>query len=124
MNSSLLLYRRIASPLHATRAGVGVVWVGALTVATLLLFHPLALLALVVAVLCAGAGAGVGRRLARSMRMLAIDGDLRIILTVSEITIEMSEGEVMQIAATGRAPPIASPAANRTACCSAMPTSK
>src|SRR5579862_457608 len=41
--------------------------------------------------------------LARSMRMLAIDGDLRIIRTVSEITIEMSEGEVMQIGATGRA---------------------
>jgi octaprenyl-diphosphate synthase len=41
--------------------------------------------------------------LARAMRLLAIDGDLRIIRTVSEITIEMSEGEVMEIAATGRA---------------------
>jgi geranylgeranyl pyrophosphate synthase len=41
--------------------------------------------------------------LARSMRLLAIDGDLRIIRTVSEITIEMSEGEVMEIAATGNA---------------------
>ena len=40
--------------------------------------------------------------LARSMRLLAIDGDLRIIRTVSEITIEMSEGEVMEIGATGR----------------------
>jgi octaprenyl-diphosphate synthase len=39
--------------------------------------------------------------LARSMRLLAIDGDLRVIRTVSEITIEMSEGEVMEIAATG-----------------------
>lgn len=39
--------------------------------------------------------------LARSMRLLAIDGDLRIIRTVSEITIEMSEGEVMEITATG-----------------------
>jgi octaprenyl-diphosphate synthase len=39
--------------------------------------------------------------LARSMRLLAIDGDLRIIRTVSEITIEMSEGEVMEILATG-----------------------
>jgi octaprenyl-diphosphate synthase len=40
--------------------------------------------------------------LARSMRLLAIDGDLRIIRTVSEITIDMSEGEVMEIGATGR----------------------
>ena len=41
--------------------------------------------------------------LARAMRLLAIDGDLRIIRTVSEITIQMSEGEVMEIAATGKA---------------------
>ena len=41
--------------------------------------------------------------LARAMRLLALDGDLRIIRTVSEITIEMSEGEVMEIAATGNA---------------------
>lgn len=41
--------------------------------------------------------------LARSMRLLAVDGDLRIIRTVSEITIEMSEGEVLEIAATGNA---------------------
>jgi len=40
--------------------------------------------------------------LARSMRLLAIDGDLRIIRAVSEITVEMSEGEVMEIGATGR----------------------
>lgn len=39
--------------------------------------------------------------LARSMRLLAIDGDLRIIRQVSDITIEMSEGEVMEILATG-----------------------
>ena len=39
--------------------------------------------------------------LARAMRLLAIDGDLKIIRTVSEITIEMSEGEVMEISATG-----------------------
>ncbi len=39
--------------------------------------------------------------LARAMRLLAIDGDLRIIRSVSEITIAMSEGEVMEIAATG-----------------------
>ncbi len=41
--------------------------------------------------------------LARAMRLLSLDGDLRIIRTVSEITIEMSEGEVLEIAATSNA---------------------
>lgn len=39
--------------------------------------------------------------LAKAMRLLALDGDLRVIRTVSDITIEMSEGEVMEILATG-----------------------
>src|SRR5687768_14737859 len=39
--------------------------------------------------------------LAKAMRLLALDGDLRIIRTVSDITIEMSEGEVMELAAAG-----------------------
>jgi energy-coupling factor transport system permease protein len=67
-----LFYRRRPSPLHATRAGVGALWAAALSLATLLLDHPLALLALLAAVLAAGAGAGVGRVLARSMRTAAI----------------------------------------------------
>lgn len=41
--------------------------------------------------------------LARSMRLLALHGDVAIIRAVSEITIEMSEGEVMEIGATGKA---------------------
>ena len=72
MRSTLLFYRRMPSPLHATRAGVGALWVAALSLATLLLDHPLVLLALLAAVLCAGAGARVGRTLARSMRTAAI----------------------------------------------------
>jgi energy-coupling factor transport system permease protein len=67
-----LFYRRIASPLHATRAGAGAVWALALMAATLVLFHPLVLLALLLAVLGAGAGAGVGRLLARSLRTALI----------------------------------------------------
>jgi energy-coupling factor transport system permease protein len=69
-----LFYRRVASPLHATRAGVGAIWVTALTAATLLLFHPLALLALLLAVLGAALAAGVGHQLVRSMRTAAIIG--------------------------------------------------
>jgi energy-coupling factor transport system permease protein len=72
MKSTLLYYRRLASPLHATRAGVGALWVAALSVATILLYHPLVLLALLIAVLASGAGAGVGRKLLRSMRTGAI----------------------------------------------------
>jgi energy-coupling factor transport system permease protein len=72
MKPTLLFYRRLVSPLHATRAGVGALWAAALSVAAIALYHPLVLLVLLAAVLCAGAGAGVGRMLARSMRIAAI----------------------------------------------------
>src|SRR5262249_54218418 len=72
MHSGALFYRRLASPLHATRAGVGVLWVAALSAAILLLYHPLLLFVLAAAVLGAGAGARVGRRLARATLAAAI----------------------------------------------------
>jgi energy-coupling factor transport system permease protein len=67
-----LFYRRLASPLHATRAGVGALWAAALATTALVLYHPLVLLALLAATLCAGTGAGVARALARSLRTGAI----------------------------------------------------
>jgi energy-coupling factor transport system permease protein len=67
MNSALF-YRRLPSPLHAARSGVGAVWAMALSAAALGLFHPLALLALALALLGAGVGAGVGRELRRTLR--------------------------------------------------------
>ncbi|HTA05288.1 MAG TPA: energy-coupling factor transporter transmembrane component T [Solirubrobacteraceae bacterium] len=69
---STFFYRRLASPLHATRAGVGALWAISLTAAALILYNPLVLLALLLAVLGAGWGAGVGRRLARSLRTALI----------------------------------------------------
>jgi energy-coupling factor transport system permease protein len=72
MKPMTLFYRRLPSPLHATRAGVAALWVLALSVAALVLFQPLALLALLAGVLWAGAGAGVGRPLLRSLRRGAI----------------------------------------------------
>src|SRR5277367_3498871 len=72
MGGILFFYRRMASPLHATRATVGATWALSLTAATLILFHPLVLLALLAAVLGAGVGAGVGRQLARSLRIALI----------------------------------------------------
>ncbi|HLB21555.1 MAG TPA: energy-coupling factor transporter transmembrane component T [Solirubrobacteraceae bacterium] len=72
MIGTLLFYRRIASPLHATRASVGAAWALSLTAAALILYHPICLLALLGAVLCCGWGAGVGPRLARSLRTATI----------------------------------------------------
>ncbi len=72
--AGLLLYRPLASPLHATRAGVTALWALALTAAALLLYHPLALAALTLAVLGAGWGAGVGRELTRALRTALIVG--------------------------------------------------
>ncbi len=68
----LLLYRPLASPLHATRAGVAALWGLALVLASLLLYHPVGLAALVLAVLAAGWGAGVGRALLPALRTAAI----------------------------------------------------
>lgn len=67
-----MLYRPLASPLHATRAGVAALWALALGGAALLLYHPLALAVLVVAIALAGHGAGVGPELARALRTALI----------------------------------------------------
>jgi energy-coupling factor transport system permease protein len=70
--SSSFFYRRLASPLHATRAWVGALWIVSLTEAALSLYHPLVLLALLLGVLGAGWGAKVGGRLSRSLRTALI----------------------------------------------------
>jgi energy-coupling factor transport system permease protein len=67
-----LFYRRLASPLHATRATVAATWAGALIAATLLSDNPLVLATLAAAVLAAGAGAGVWAELARTSRTVLI----------------------------------------------------
>jgi energy-coupling factor transport system permease protein len=73
-NTRLLFYRRLASPLHATRAGVGAIWALALTAAALLLYNPIPLAALTLAVLGAGVGAGVGRQLTGTLHVAVIVG--------------------------------------------------
>ncbi len=67
-----LFYRRLASPLHATRATVAAVWACALIAATLLSESPMVLGALLIGVLGAGAGASLGRELARTLRTVLI----------------------------------------------------
>jgi energy-coupling factor transport system permease protein len=72
MGSSSFFYRRLPSPLHATRAGIGAVWALTLTSAALILYQPLLLCAMLTAVLGAGVGAGVGRPLLRALRTALI----------------------------------------------------
>lgn len=64
----MFLYRRLASPLHATRATVGALWALALIAAALLTDHPLVLFALALALVGASWAAGVGAQLTRVLR--------------------------------------------------------
>ena len=63
-----MIYRRRASPLHATRAGVGGAYCAALATCALIFQHPLVLGAVALSALVAAAGAGVGREVARTAR--------------------------------------------------------
>jgi energy-coupling factor transport system permease protein len=58
-----------ASPLHATRPGVAAAWCGSLILAAIVVGHPLVLGVLVAVVLAAAGGAGVARRVLRSLRL-------------------------------------------------------
>jgi energy-coupling factor transport system permease protein len=80
--AGLLFYRRLASPLHAARAGVGALWALALTAAALILYNPLPLGALALVVLGASAGAGVGRQLVRTLRIAVIVGLPIVVINV------------------------------------------
>ncbi|MGH2849872.1 MAG: CbiQ family ECF transporter T component, partial [Solirubrobacteraceae bacterium] len=62
-------YLRRASPLHAARAGVAVAYCAAIVLAAIATPHPLVLGVLALAVLLAARAAGVGARVARSLRL-------------------------------------------------------
>src|SRR5437588_8175678 len=61
------MYRRRASPLHASRAGAGCAYCLSLAIAALVLSAPVALGAVTAAVVLAGIAAGVGRELRRAL---------------------------------------------------------
>jgi energy-coupling factor transport system permease protein len=61
-----MIYRRRASPLQSARAGAGCAYCLALGIAALMASNPIVLGAVAVAVLAAGAAAGVGRPLLRA----------------------------------------------------------
>ncbi len=62
-----MTYRRRASPLHATRAGIGALWCVTLGLVALSIEHPVVLGVLVATVLAAAAAARVGRQVARTL---------------------------------------------------------
>jgi energy-coupling factor transport system permease protein len=64
-----MTYRRRASPLHAARAAVALIWCAALAGAALLASGPLILGGVVVGLLAACPAAGVGREMARALRL-------------------------------------------------------
>lgn len=61
-----MIYRRRASPLHTARAGAGCAYCLSLGIAALMAANPIVLGAVVLAVIAAGAAAGVGRPLLRA----------------------------------------------------------
>lgn len=64
-----MIYRRRASALHAARAAAGCAYCAALAIVALVSDHPLALGAVLVAVVGAGVFAGVGREMAVGARL-------------------------------------------------------
>ena len=70
MTTLVPVYRRLPSPLHTARAGAASLYCAALALAAMLYAHPLVPAAVALATLAAGAAAGVGRQLARSMRLV------------------------------------------------------
>jgi energy-coupling factor transport system permease protein len=72
VTQATFIYRRLASPLHAARATVGAAWTFALIAAALSSDNPLVLSVLTVAIVLAGACAGIGRQLVRWLRVALI----------------------------------------------------
>jgi energy-coupling factor transport system permease protein len=72
IGARMFVYKRLASPLHATRAGMGALWCTALAVAGLASDSPIVLSLVLASILAAGTLAEVGRELARALRVAAI----------------------------------------------------
>jgi energy-coupling factor transport system permease protein len=78
-------YRRRASPLHAARAGAGCAYCLSLACAALILSSPIALMAVLAAIIGAGAAAGVGREMRRAA-LLAVPLAIVIVLINALVT--------------------------------------
>lgn len=94
-----MTYRRRASPLHAARAGAGILYCAALGLGALLSANPILLAAILAAVLLAGAGAGVGRELRRAALWA-----LPLALTIAAINALISRDGLTVIVRLGNLP--------------------
>ena len=72
LGATIPFYRRLASPLHATRATIAAAWALALLIATLVCDSPVVLLALQLGVLGSAIGARVGGPTLRALRRALI----------------------------------------------------
>jgi energy-coupling factor transport system permease protein len=77
-----MIYRRRSSPLHSARAGAGCAYCLGLAIAALLLSNPITLAALVLALLGAGAAAGVGDSAGRAALLAAPVAVLIVLINV------------------------------------------
>jgi energy-coupling factor transport system permease protein len=96
LGATIPFYRRLASPLHATRAIVAAAWALALEVATLVSDSPLVLLVLLGGVLAAAAGARVARPLMRALR-----GALIVAVPIVLVNVLVSRGGLTVFARLG-----------------------
>ena len=94
-----MIYRRLASPLHAARASAGCAYCAALAIVALTSDHPLVLVAALVAVTGAGALAGVGAELARGARL-----GLGLAVALTAINALVSRAGVTVVARLGELP--------------------
>jgi energy-coupling factor transport system permease protein len=93
-----MIYRRVASPLHAARAAVAIAWCAALSVGALIESNPVVLGAIAISVVAAGVLAGVGPQLRRSLLWavplwLAI-GAINALVTRNGLTVIWRLGDV------------------------------
>ncbi len=95
--SILVVYRRRASALHATRASIGALYATALGTTALIVAHPLVLAGLFAGVLLAGAACGAGREMLHTLRVLG----LPILLLTVLINVLVSRGGLTVFARLG-----------------------
>jgi energy-coupling factor transport system permease protein len=93
-------YRRLASPLHAARAGAGAAYCVVLSALALAFQHPLVLAALALAVFGAAAGAGVAREVLGSIKLT-----LPLALLIALINVLVDRNGLTVIARLGEVPP-------------------
>jgi energy-coupling factor transport system permease protein len=96
LGANRLFYRRLSSPIHAARAGVGAAWALGLMAAALILDNPLLLAALLIAVIVAAVAAGVGAQLAGALRRC-----LYVVLPIVAINVLVSRNGLTVFARLG-----------------------